>query len=362
MNAIELGRWTIKPDRSWADLAWLLMLLVPLRLPVDRAWLMTAAAIVILPPLYLWANTLTGPSLWFNRALTFGLGVALAPVNPFFHTLFIFAGMPAPRAAAREAAILLGLTVAASYAFFAWKGLEAVYFAVVSAVLLGLGTSILAARTAAATQKTLAGKDQEISRLARLAERERIARDLHDLLGHTLSLIAIKADLAHRLVERDTDAAAAEIAEVAEVARQALTDVRHAITGVRSIALPDALGNAEAVLEAAGLAVTLSLQIPPTLATEQEMTLAQAVLEATTNVVRHARGATRVSIQVLHGSEVIDLRIQDDGCGGSHTPGHGLRGMQARLSALGGSLAVRDLQPGTLVLASLPLTQPVQPA
>ena len=133
--------------------------------------------------------------------------------------------------------------------------------------------------------------------MARLAERERIGRDLHDLLGHTLSLIAIKSELAAKLMDRDRAAAGREVTEVMNIARDALRQVRTAVTGIRSAAFEGEMASARAMLDTAGVMLKYErdgTMLPP----EVETTLAMIVREAVTNIQRHSR-AGAASIQVL---------------------------------------------------------------
>lgn len=192
------------------------------------------------------------------------------------------------------------------------------------------------------SRQELMRKQEEVEHMATIAERERISRDLHDLLGHSLSLIALKAELARKLVHRDADACAREVGDIEASARQALAEVRAAVTGYREKGLAHALASARASLAAAD--VRLEERVERfALAPAAENVLALALREAVTNVVRHA-GARRcsVSLELEHGVAV--LRILDDGQARSEAdirPGNGLCGMRERAQSLGGRLALR---------------------
>lgn len=199
----------------------------------------------------------------------------------------------------------------------------------------------------------------EVRRLAGLAERERIGRDLHDLLGHTLSLVALKSDLAARLVERDPAAARREIDAVRQVARDALAQVRSAVTGIRAARIAAELASARLLLECEGVALRHDWDetgLPEGgLPAPVETALAMVLREAATNIHRHAhaRGA-EVSLRTAAGG--VTLRVGDDGRGGASTPGNGLSGMRERVEALGGTLEVASTRGGgTVVDAWLPL-------
>jgi two-component system sensor histidine kinase DesK len=203
-------------------------------------------------------------------------------------------------------------------------------------------------------QMALRRSNDEILRLATLAERERIGRDLHDLLGHTLSVIALKSELARKLIDRDLESARTEIGEVERVARDALSQVRNAISGIRSTALPAEIVAATALLEAQGLVVkceTENVKLPR----DRETALALSLREAATNIRRHA-GATGVTIRVRKDDTAVVVEVADDGRGGRIVPGNGLNGMRERLDTVGGSLSLEPNQNGgTLLRAWVPV-------
>ena len=197
--------------------------------------------------------------------------------------------------------------------------------------------------------------NEEIENLAKVAERERIARDLHDVLGHTLSVITLKSELAGKLIDRDPQRAGKEIREVEQISRQALTDVRDAIRGYRSKGLVAELAQAKTTLETAGLAVQCDAATTVKLPAMQESVLSLAVREAVTNVVRHARARScRMRLEQQNGS--CRLEIHDDGCGSSNGEGNGLRGMRERVEMIGGTLN-RSTEAGTTLIITLPLKE-----
>src|SRR5690606_21270928 len=166
--------------------------------------------------------------------------------------------------------------------------------------------------------------------LATVAERQRIARDLHDLLGHTLSVIVLKSELASRLVHVDPDRATAEVEEIEQIGRQALGEVRAAVTGYRSRGLRAELDGARVALAAADIDIDIEGPPHPTdRLPDQATALAMALREAGTNVVRHAeaRHAT-ISITPLDGH--VRLRVTDDGRGSAGLAGSGITGMRER--------------------------------
>jgi two-component system sensor histidine kinase DesK len=200
----------------------------------------------------------------------------------------------------------------------------------------------------------------EIRRLAASAERERIGRDLHDLLGHTLSMVTLKSELAGRLIERDPVAARREIADVERVAREALSQVRSAVSGIRAAAVAAELASARLLLEAAGVQMEYWCG-PQELPSNVENCLALVLRESVTNIQRHAR-ANRVEITVLAGPERVVMRVRDDGRGGVNERGNGLSGMRERVAAQGGELKIESPRGrGTSIEVSLPLLAPPNP-
>jgi two-component system, NarL family, sensor histidine kinase DesK len=206
---------------------------------------------------------------------------------------------------------------------------------------------------------------EEVHRLGRVAERERIGRDLHDLLGHTLSLIAIKSELAAKLMDRDRAAAAREVADVTNIARDALKQVRTAVSGIRAAALETEVASARTLLDTAGVTLTFERE-DGMLSPEIETALAMIVREAATNIQRHS-SAQNATIEVTTenvaadvggkvGERTVCLSVSDDGRGGVTTNGNGLSGIRERVRSIGGTLEVESPRGrGTTLRVRLPL-------
>ncbi|MGH2718953.1 MAG: sensor histidine kinase [Actinomycetota bacterium] len=218
-----------------------------------------------------------------------------------------------------------------------------------------IGVMVAGWRRMAVLVSELRAAQQEVARLAVSEERLRFARDLHDLLGHSLSLIVLKSELARRLLERDPgDAAAAarEVHEIETVGRQALIEVREAVTGYRTQRLTEELDRARAALSAAGIEPTVRLppgsagSAGPLLGPSAEAVLGWAVREGVTNVIRHS-GARHCEIAVTAGPSSASVEIRDDGCGpGAAPPGSGLRGLEERLALAGGTIEAGTVRLG----------------
>jgi two-component system sensor histidine kinase DesK len=200
----------------------------------------------------------------------------------------------------------------------------------------------------------------ELARNAVAEERLRFARDLHDLLGHSLSLIALKSELAGRLAERDPLRAREEMADVEEVARRALAEVRDAVSGYRQVSFAQAVVEARSALSAAGV----SLRGPsgaPSLPGRIDAVLGWVVREATTNVLRHSSAGT-VTVELTVDRRHAELTVADDGVGTAAPMGAGLSGLCERLEALGGRLEAGPAGTrGFRLRADVPLASPVTP-
>lgn len=218
--------------------------------------------------------------------------------------------------------------------------------------IVGVSNAFIARQKRADTKLRMA--HEEIEQLAAVAERERIARDLHDVLGHTLSVIVLKAELAGRLIERDPQRAVQEIADVEKTARTALSEVRAAIGGYRSQGLPAEMELARNTLQSAGVALACESALPQLHAAE-ETVLCLAVREAVTNIVRHAQATHCRMLFTKSDNGYNTLLISDDGVHPKLQEGNGLRGMRERVQSLGGRLSITT-DPGVTLLIELPQT------
>ena len=205
---------------------------------------------------------------------------------------------------------------------------------------------------------------EEITRLAVTTERLRIARDLHDLLGHNLSLIALKSELARRLVNVAPERAIVEISDVENVARTTLQEVREAVTAYRQPTLKSELQAAQEILAAAGITYHFdgNESMIDALPTTVEAVLSWTVREGVTNVIRHSR-AHECTIRVTRDAHEVGIEVVDDGAGASSiyssdNQGNGLRGLAERVETLGGRCQASPRDGGGFMLTvSVPLAQ-----
>jgi two-component system sensor histidine kinase DesK len=235
-----------------------------------------------------------------------------------------------------------------NYAHSLWFWLPTLFMGVV----IGLSNAWFADDEA--KRRAIDESQEEIRRLAAAAERERIARDLHDLLGHTLTLITVKAELAAKLAERDLPTAAREIRELESVSRDALRQVREAVGGYRSGGLAGEMAIARITLNAAKVELSARLDTSHPCPPAHDHLFALVLREAITNVVRHA-AARRCDVTLSCDGTLARLCIRDDGHGGRIHAGNGIKGMRERLAALRGTLDIETGDAGTCITATLPM-------
>lgn len=349
--------WWVK----WLYLAYLLFYPLPwLRERPDTVGLVASAVGIAA---FLWIYLAGFEARGRRRLLVvfaiMAIGWLLKPFGGMWIVFLIYAAAaagfvePARRAVLLIAAIALPLLLAGlllGWHFWYWA--PGVFFVLV------IGLSSLYSAAIERKNCELTASRDEARHLAALAERERIARDLHDLLGHTLTVVAVKADLAGRLVERDPARARAEIEDIQATARAALADVRAAVTGMRSATLAGELADARRALAAAGIALEVEGQ-PQALPPAVESILAFALREGVTNVIRHAGArACRLRLDVKDGQARLELA--DDGRGLAGAEGNGIAGLRERLAAANGSLSL-SADRGTVLRATVPLAAGTAP-
>jgi two-component system sensor histidine kinase DesK len=301
---------------------------------------------------YMYARTVRQRQIYL--AAFYLLGVVSIPINGSASSFFVYSSAFLPFVVTSIPRTVAIMVVQALGLALEWRllHLNPVSAGITIFLIAIVGTTnIFIAQQKRANYK-LSMAQSEIEQLAALAERERIARDLHDVLGHTLSVIVLKAELAGRLIERDPERAAQEMADVENTARTALSEVREAIGGYRSRGLPDELESARRALSAAGVALACESPLP-VLSAAQETVVCLAVREAVTNIVRHAH-ATHCRMRfATTGDNYCSLVIEDDGTHLLLMEGNGLRGMRERVEEMGGRFAI-DNKMGTRLLIELP--------
>ncbi len=308
-----------------------------------RVWLLpTLLSYVVFLWLYFRAQSVSVRKL-FPYVLAIGaLGFLLSPLNfgGMVYEIYacVFAGFAFrnPRVG-----VLAMLLILAAYVLEVWW-LNWPWPNIASVVLwaLAVGGMNLVYRAKGHSDALLRLSHDEVRRLAATAERERIGRDLHDLLGHTLSLITLKLELSRKLFDRDPGAARMEVEEAEKVARLALAEVRRAVSGIRSADFAAELASARLLL--ASSQIHLDYDRPPgDLPNDVECGLSLVLREAATNIARHS-GASVASIRIVRDHDVVRLLIADNGGGGIDSEGNGIAGMRERVRALGGALTIES--------------------
>ena len=239
-----------------------------------------------------------------------------------------------------------------------WVGYHWQLLVWIPAMAMIIGIVINVESTNKDREAALQLSQDEVRRLAATAERERIGRDLHDLLGHTLSLITRKLELSRTLFDRAPARARTEMAEAEAIARQALAEVRSAVTGIRASDLAAELAAARLLLECQH--VHLHYTPPPPMPVEVERGLALVLREAATNIVRHAN-AHQAWVQFDQEGRTLSMQVRDDGQGGVQADGNGLTGMRERVAALRGTVQVQSVRgQGTTVSVQVQLPAPTK--
>ena len=366
LTAERPGRWyRLLPDDpaiGWTPYAYLVYFVPFLAFPVASKvatplhWIAYTAGAVAFLALYFYGYWVSGRRRIPVVIAIAMLGVLFTPTNPGAISFFIYAaafvaGIGPARVAVRWLGALLAIVIAQGWLLGlpAWTWLPPLVF-----VPLVGGLTIHDAEVTRGNAR-LRLAQEEVARLAQVAERERIGRDLHDLLGHTLSVIVLKSELASRLAERDIERAIGEIRDLERISREALAEVRRAVRGYHMSGLRDEIARARETLDAAAvefIADLSDLSLPPL----EDRALALVVREAVTNVVRHA-DATRCTIAVATSPRGLVLTVDDDGRGLAGPEGHGLLGMRARVEQLGGRFDI-SANAGTHLRVTLPALTP----
>ena len=350
---MELPSGAVDPRSRWQRVGWALPWLLFQFFPVadlvttDRPLavrIVAGAGLVVFTVVYLdvfrrafgggcWSGSVLG-----RLGVVAGLGVALAAwMGPSWAGLLIY--VSAAAAAALPERWVWPAVVAAAAVCAAVVSLDGERGLLILPVMCLLTAFALrGTRHLVSVNAELAEAREELARNAVAEERLRFARDLHDLLGHSLSLIALKSELAGRLAEADPTRARAEMADVEATARRALAEVRDAVSGYRQVSCAQALAEARSALSGAGIAVRLPARVPP-LPGPVDAALGWVVREATTNVLRHS-GARSVTVTLTEDGGDAVLSVVDDGRGPADdtAPGSGLTGLAERVGALGGAL------------------------
>lgn len=318
-------------------------------------WLLAATLAIGFAAWYLSMSTLRQWHPW----LALGAGFAASFVNPgasvfFVYGAFMLGSLYTGRELWRILAGFAGIVmVQAVLLFLIHDSLFATFSHLISLGMIGFaGVVSISEFERSEVTRRLRLANEQIATVSKVAERERIARDMHDVLGHTLSVVVLKSELAGRLLRDDPERAAAEIRDVEKLARSAMKDVRTSISGYRERGFGGELSNVRLAFEATDIEFTEDIQ-QVDFQPEVEPVLALVLREAVTNVLRHS-AARSCTVRLRGSTREVTLEIADDGSGGRIIEGEGLRGMRERLQALGGRLEL-EAGEGMRLTASVPV-------
>ncbi|HWV14038.1 MAG TPA: sensor histidine kinase [Cellvibrio sp.] len=331
-------------ERPWLWLIFSLYYFVPMfYMELSKAHcLFLIAAYIVFVVLYLWATTIKAHIVWKPILALAGIALVITPISPGSSSIFPYIGFLIGFSySTRTYLVLLASTIIAIIALHFYYLYPIPFFAlpaISGVVAISLWGYI--ERIRLSSQRQWLQSREEIQQLAVIAERERIARDLHDILGHTLSSIALKAELAEKLLKQEKKQDAQQhLAELHQIARESLSLVRQTVSGYKHRGLSGEVIQLCDKLRQNGFAVDIQGEIP-TLSARAETALILALTELTTNVLRHSNG-NHCQLSFAVDSDRVSISMQDNGCIRSITPGNGLNGIQERLHTLAGDISAQ---------------------
>ncbi len=342
--------------KSWVWLIFSLWYFVPLYyMPWGEFKLgLFIGAYLLFVAFYIWAIQSKPQHIWKPVAAIVLLAIIITPYSPGSSTFFSYVGFVIGFSYRTKTwlmitAVLTGLILALHYQFnypfpfFAFPALSG---------LISIGIIGYVERMRMDARSNLLKSHQEIEQLAVIAERERIARDLHDILGHTLSSIALKAELAEKLLKQEKhESVQQHLSELHQIARNSLSLVRQTVSGYKHRGLSGEVMELCERLRQKGFVVELNGDIPQ-LSPRAETAIILALTELTTNILRHSKG-NHCQIEFSKACDKIQVKMRDNGEVTSLTPGNGLQGIQERLHALAGDLQ-SSIHKGCEFIISLP--------
>jgi len=329
-------------ERPWIWLIFSLYYFVPvyyMNLDTPR-YIFLIGAYLAFVILYLWATTLKTHQMWKPILAIMAIALIVTPISPGSSSIFPYIGFLIGFSySTRTYLVLLGTSIVGIIALHFYYLYPVPFFAfpaISGIVTISLWGYI--ERIRLSSRVRWLQSREEIQQLAVIAERERIARDLHDILGHTLSSIALKAELAEKLLKQEKkEDAQQHVAELHKIARESLSLVRQTVSGYKHRGLSGEVIQLCDKLRQNGFSVDINGEIP-TLSPRAETALILALTELTTNVLRHSNG-NHCQLSFAVSSDNVTISMQDNGCTRSITPGNGLNGIQERLHALAGDIS-----------------------
>lgn len=344
---------------SWVYLINLVFYIIPLFTIRFAIWqyLSMAAALMLFLVCYFWAYRSNRKNMHWPILGIVLVAALITPVNPGAISMFAYAGFFIGyayslyrflllMAALVALLLLLQLALTIHWNMFLIMGVPII----LAVSLLGRAEQVKQRHRLVERQS-----EDEIKQLAAMVERERIARDLHDILGHTLSSVILKADLATKLIaHQHTETAQQQLTELSQIARDALSQVRQSVSGYKHQGLTAEMAKLLTRLRDAGFHAVLNGELPQ-LDLRRETAVILALTELVTNIMRHSKGdSCQLSFQ-QQGADLL-ICLSDNGSGSEITEGNGLTGLRERLAAIGARLSLQQ-QPGVAATITLPLQE-----
>ena len=322
--------------------------------PHRTEFIAAVISFAIFLPIYYDTYDKTGLRTWYAIATITAIAILLATLTASASIFFIYAVQLATRSLEGKARVVWFLGIFMAVIIPAMIGQVSWYFTS-GCLLFGPMVAIATAtNTKLQRQAELLLQNQtEIRNLAISAERERIARDMHDTVGHVLAIITAKSDFALRIADNNPDQLKQELRDINLTGRQALKDVRSVIDGLENTTVASELGHARYLLETANIYLDTS-NTAPALPDEIQHALGMIIREATTNIVKHAK-ATRCKIALLYDEKRLTLEITDNGQGGTFNAQTGITSMKSRAFKLDGTIEIQSpKESGTQIIVSIP--------
>ena len=347
-----------KEDKlAWVYLVNLVFYLIPIFVTDMQPWqiLLSLAAIVPFVYCYFWAYRSTSSQAHLPILAMITIAIVVTPINTGSLSLFTFAGFfigffyPLKKALPAFVALIAVLALLNSGLSF-----EHYYWVTYGAGLIaGVGLFGVAERKRVEHKCQQQKSQAEIQQLATMLERERIARDLHDIMGHSLSSISLKAELAEKLIANNQIAQASQqLTELNSIARDSLSQIRQTVSGYKHKGLAASVTQLCQTLRDKGLSISLLGEIPK-LEPELETQLILSLTELCSNIVRHSKGSS-CELHFEQTSTELRIMISDDGCPRKIKQGNGLTGINERLAEFKGALSW-SLSPECRFTISLPM-------
>jgi len=316
----------------------------------------SVVAISVFIPIYFHGHKQAGLKSVPHVIAISAIGFALSPFFGAHGVFHIYAMVQAGFIRPERAAWIVALITTVVFSLFSWLTHQT-WWDYSFPIFIGIITMIGTVSTAERIEQTAQLERSRAldKQLAAVAERERIAQDLHDLLGQTLTMVALKSEVAVKLFEKNPKQAKQELEEIRDAARSALKDVREAVAGMNKTTLNAEIKRAQQILSSAG--VTLAIEgVIPTLKAEVDQVLGLAVRETMTNIVRHSK-AKSANLLIEKTAEILLLTVEDNGIAEPIKEGSGLSGLRKRIESLGGQTEFQ-LTPGLRVSIQIPNWKP----